>query len=287
MMNIFRTITGALELCFGIGLLMLGVSHAWAQAPGEAKVPEQAPACRGNPKVLNPPFAPGEKLTYKLVWCKIRVGYLTVEVKPMVVENGKPAWHFSMRIKTNKFADNIYKVRQYADSVTALDLSKSYRYRTQSRQGKSKRIRELEYHWDKLKVHYVKNGKDRGMRDLKPNCVDPLAMFYVLRTKELKDKKEIIVRVADAKTCIDSKARIRQRKRLKICGKKRRTVLIEPELKGLRGVFKRSKNAKLQLWITEDESRVPVKVASKVVVGKFYAILIKHDKPPKKAAAAE
>ena len=125
------------------------------------------------------------------------------------------------------------------------------------------------------------------MRDIKPNCVDPLAMFYVLRTKELKGKKEIIVRVADAKACIDSKARIRQREKLKICGKKRRTILIEPELKGLRGVFKRSKNAKLQLWVNEDESRIPVKVASKVVVGKFYAVLIKHDKPSKESAAVE
>ena len=52
------------------------------------------------------------------------------------------------------------------------------------------------------------------------------------------------------------------------------TYLLEPELKDLGGVFKKSKNAKIQVWITADERKIPVKVKSKVVVGSFVAELV-------------
>ena len=47
------------------------------------------------------------------------------------------------------------------------------------------------------------------------------------------------------------------------------TYLIEPELKHVGGVFEKSKDAKIQLWVTADEHRIPVKIASKVAIGHF------------------
>ncbi len=52
------------------------------------------------------------------------------------------------------------------------------------------------------------------------------------------------------------------------------TYLIEPELKDVGGVFKKSKNAKIQLWITADRRRIPVKIKSKVIVGNFTGELV-------------
>jgi hypothetical protein len=53
------------------------------------------------------------------------------------------------------------------------------------------------------------------------------------------------------------------------------TWLIEPDIKDVGGVFEKSKNAKIQIWITNDERRIPVLLRSKVIVGSFYAELIK------------
>lgn len=52
------------------------------------------------------------------------------------------------------------------------------------------------------------------------------------------------------------------------------TYLIEPELKHVGGVFEKSKNAKIQLWVTADKRRIPVKIKSKVVVGSFVGELV-------------
>jgi len=52
------------------------------------------------------------------------------------------------------------------------------------------------------------------------------------------------------------------------------TYLIEPEIKQLDGVFEKSKNSKVQVWVTADRRRMPVKIKSKVVVGSFVGELV-------------
>ena len=52
------------------------------------------------------------------------------------------------------------------------------------------------------------------------------------------------------------------------------TYLVEPDLRHIGGVFKKTKNAKLQIWITADNRRFPVKVKSKLKVGSFIAELV-------------
>ena len=54
------------------------------------------------------------------------------------------------------------------------------------------------------------------------------------------------------------------------------TYLVEPDLKYLGGVFKKSEDAKLQIWVTTDERRVPVRIKSKLVVGSFVAELVSY-----------
>jgi hypothetical protein len=52
------------------------------------------------------------------------------------------------------------------------------------------------------------------------------------------------------------------------------TYLIEPEIKHIGGVFEKSKNAKIKLWVTADKRKIPVKIKSKVVVGSFVGELV-------------
>jgi len=49
---------------------------------------------------------------------------------------------------------------------------------------------------------------------------------------------------------------------------------VEPDLQHIGGVFEKSKDAKLKIWVTADKRRIPVKVKSKVRVGSFVAELI-------------
>ena len=51
------------------------------------------------------------------------------------------------------------------------------------------------------------------------------------------------------------------------------TKVIDIDTKGLRGVFKKSPNANVLIYLTDQIPAIPVKFQSKVRVGEFYAIL--------------
>ena len=52
------------------------------------------------------------------------------------------------------------------------------------------------------------------------------------------------------------------------------TFLIEPDLAHVGGVFEKSPDAKIQLWVSADHRRLPVKLKSKVIVGSFSGELV-------------
>ena len=54
----------------------------------------------------------------------------------------------------------------------------------------------------------------------------------------------------------------------------RQADLLQPSLDGLRGVFKKSKNATLDLYFSQDDYKFLLMLKSKVRVGKFKAELI-------------
>ena len=55
------------------------------------------------------------------------------------------------------------------------------------------------------------------------------------------------------------------------------TYLVEPDLKQVGGVFKKKRDAKLQIWVSADKWRIPVRVKSQVAVGSFVAELISFE----------
>ncbi|MEA2013223.1 MAG: DUF3108 domain-containing protein [Verrucomicrobiota bacterium] len=227
------------------------------------------------------PFHVGEKLEYKIFWTGIPVGTCVVEVKGVSEINGKKCWHFVLNAKTNAFADVFYKVREHSESFTAFDLSRSYLYEAeQLEKGKIKKVR-LIFDWDRKQLKYIKNGKDRGWKDILENSFDVLGMFYALRSQKLKDKKEISFRVSDQKTSVETKMKITNGKKIKFKAKKYKTYLCIPDMKSVRGVFKKSDDAELKMWVSQNDIKIPLKISSKVVVGRFTATLVAFKKKKK------
>ena len=63
------------------------------------------------------------------------------------------------------------------------------------------------------------------------------------------------------------------------------TIIVEPVLEGVGGIFKKSPGATLRVWLTDDAYRYPVKVKSDVAVGSFTALAaeIRAPAPPAQA----
>jgi len=224
------------------------------------------------------PFKPGEKLLYRVGWLSIPAGEMRLEVLPMQEIGGEQAYHFMMTTTTYRFVNLFYKLRQRIDAFTNKAITHSLLYTKETR-GKKKRDEQVRFDWQKGIATYVKNGKKEDTVALLPGAFDPLSIFYVFRLQHLEAGKTIVVPVSDGKKCVVGKAKVVRRETIRVGKKRYDTFLVEPDLKHIGGVFKKSKNATLKIWFTADDAKIPVKVETKVKVGSFRAELI-----PSKAA---
>jgi hypothetical protein len=220
------------------------------------------------------PFSPGEKLTFKLNWGIIPAGDVVLEVLPIETKNGIDSYHFSMTVKSTPFIDIFYKVRERIDSYVDLNMTHSLLYTKKQHEGRHKRDVIVAFDWKKNEASYSNYGKKRKPISILPGSFDPLSVFYSYRLFELQENSVIEIPVTDGKKCVKGIGRVIKRETLKLSFGTFDTFLIEPDLKHIGGVFKKSKDAKIKLWVTADNRRMPVKIMSKVVIGSFTGELV-------------
>ncbi len=220
------------------------------------------------------PFHPGEKLTFQLSWSFIPAGEAELKVLPIEIIHGEPSYHFVLTVKSNSFFDTFYKVRDRIDAYTDIHMTHSVYYKKKQQEGRHKRDIFVAFDWKKSEAQYSNFGKKLKPIALIPGTFDPLSIFYYSRLFN-PQKTHLIKRpVTDGKKCIIGVGRIIRRETISLKTGKYDAYLIEPEMKHIGGVFKKSKNAKIKLWITADKRRIPIKIKSKVTVGSFIGELI-------------
>ena len=220
------------------------------------------------------PFHPGEKITFQVRWASIPAGEAVLEVLPIETVNTVSSYHFVMTAKTYEYIDFIYMVRDRMDSYTDAGMTHSILYKKEKK-GRSRKDVVVNFDWEKQEVQYSNFGEKMDPVTVLPGSFDPLSVFYAFRLHELKENTVIKVPVTDGKKSVIGKARVIKREKITVPSGVYDTYLVEPDLEHIGGVFKKSKNAKLQIWVTADKRRIPVKVKSKVIVGSFVAELIR------------
>ena len=219
------------------------------------------------------PFRPGEKLVFEVKWKFIPAGEAVLEVLPLETISGVKHYHFVMKAKTYKYIDPLYKVRDRIDAYTDLKMTYSKLYKKKNR-GRRKKDILVNFYPEKQQAQYSKNGKKRKPISIKPGSFDPLSVFYAFRFCSLKENTILEVPVTDGKKCVMGKAKVIKRETIIVESGTYDTYLVEPDLKHIGGVFKKSKNAKLRIWVTADSLKIPVRIESEVIVGSFVAQLI-------------
>ncbi|MGD8367863.1 MAG: DUF3108 domain-containing protein [Desulfobacterales bacterium] len=256
-----------LSLCLGILLLLCAASVL------------PAPAISADTGSLFP-FSPGEKLTFLLRWGVIPAGEATLEVHPPEIVDGKPANHFVLTARTNDFVDIFYKVRQRIDAYADLSMNRSLLYREVHTVHGTRRDAEIRFDWEGQKAQYVNFGKAEKPIPISPGAFDPLSIFYFSRLFDPAHRNLLARPVTDGKKCVIGRATIVGKETIDVEGKTYDTYLVEPELQEVGGVFKKSRDAKIQIWVTADQRRIPVRIRSKVVVGSFTGNLVSVESIP-------
>jgi len=226
------------------------------------------------------PFATGERLTYRLSWEAVPAGQAELEVMPPAEVDGAPALHFRMTAETNDFVDVFYKVRDQVDAFAAPDMSRSLLYLQKQREGSYERDITVNFLWDRGRAQYSNtlNGPKEPIVIL-PGTFDPLSVFYAFRLMDVGPGASLTCPVTDGVKCVIGGADVVRRETITVPAGTFDTWLVQPELQHIGGVFKKSKKAKLNVWVSADERLIPVRISSQVVVGRFFADLVQADLP--------
>jgi len=218
------------------------------------------------------PFQPGEKLTYRGTWGIIPAGELTLEVFPQETINGIEAYHFVMITKTSKLVDLIYKVRERQDSYVDAAMTHSLFYKKKT-ESQHPRDESINFNWEKMESTYTNFGQSNPPIRIAPGTFDPLALFYALRVRNLKENSVIHIPMTDGnKVSIEVMVNIGKRDVIEIEGKMYDTIEITPNmgmLDKLDKVVKKSDNPQLKVWVTADEKKIPIKIRTKVGIISF------------------
>lgn len=224
----------------------------------------------------NIPFAPGEKLEYQLRWENVPAGSAWLEVLPIKTIKGRPAYHFVMIAESNAFVDIFYKVRDRIDAFANVEMTRSMHYVKKQLEGNHDKDEVVEFDWDKNSARYSNYGKKKkNPITLLDGSFDPLSAFYYTRTMGFDIGGQLERPITDGKKNVIGRMRVVKRETIKLLsGQTYDTYLVEPEMNHVGGVFKESKGSKIQLWVTADKKRIPVRIQSKVSVGHFIGELV-------------
>lgn len=225
------------------------------------------------------PFFPTEKLTLQVRWSFLPAGKAVLEIYPMETVNGHSAYHFVLTAKTYPLVDLLYKVRDRIEAYTDQNMSHSILYKD-IKEGKRKRKVVVNFDWEKKEAQRSNFGEEKEPISILPGTFDPLSVFYALRLHDLEKEKIFEKPVTDGKKCVLGKVKVVKKQRITVASGTYDTYLVEPDLEHIGGVFKRSKDAKLQIWVTADHRHIPVRIKSKVAVGSFIAELVSVENSP-------
>lgn len=220
------------------------------------------------------PFAPGERFVFELKWTLIPAGEAVLEVLPFEKMNGVDAYHFVLTARSNNFVDTFYKVRDRIDAYVDVGMNGSLFFRKNQREGKTKRDVEVSFDQEHLKAFHKQKGKVGKEIKIIAGTFDPLSVFYFSRLIDFSVGMQIQKAVSDGKKVVIGRANVLRREKITVSAGKFDTFLLEPELEDIGGVFEKSKDAGIKVWVTADKRRIPIKIESKVAVGRFTGELV-------------
>lgn len=226
------------------------------------------------------PFASGEKLSYDLFWTFIRAGTATLETLPNSEAEGKKALHFRALAKSTPFVDTFYRVRDQIESWVDPEVTRALLYQKNQEEGDYVRNYVIRFNPQGTMAFRYSKGALKNSVLTQPGTFDPLSMLFFFRTKPLSVGYEFSAPVTDGDKAVAGKARVVRRETITTPAGEFDTFLVEPEIKDIGGVFRKSPDATLQVWITNDARRLPVRVKSKVIVGSFSMELTAYEGPP-------
>ena len=233
----------------------------------------------------NKTFASGENLSYKVyynwnfVW--LAAGRTNFTVKNEIL-NGEDVYHLKAIGQTFKSYDPFYKVRDYYDSYIDKETLLPKKYIRQIYEGGYTKYNEVTYDQTN-QLAYSNIGKSKESThpvEIEMNSCkhDILSILYYLRNLDFTeyDKGDIIpvsIMIDNEQWDLSVTYLGKEVKRVKGIGKYN-TIRLRPQLISSHAF---DGDEIMDVYVSDDQNRIPLLIESPLTVGKLKAVLVQYD----------
>lgn len=222
--------------------------------------------------VPNEAFGFGEKLEYKVGHKLITAGKGYIQVMPDPVEiYGRKCYDVQFSVRSLESLEWIYKVRNRYRTILDVQSIFPWLFMQRNREGDYKR--DFKAVFDQYRHKAV--TKD-SIYEVPPNVHDVVSAFFYVRTMELENMEK--GDVFELQNFYDDSTynlgvKILGRETIEVEAGKFECVVIQPlVVEG--GLFK--SEGHIYIWLTDDKRKIPVKVATKILIGYVGAELVHY-----------
>lgn len=211
------------------------------------------PTIKGN-------FRTGEILEYSVKVKGIPAGTQVLQIKDRKILAGREVYHIESRSSVNKLFNIIYPYSEQSESIVLKDKFCPVYYKKDLRDGGYVGSTTINFDDTKRVAKVVKDQKAREIK-IPDGIQDELSMIYLLRTKNVKIGEEYEFPALIGTKTFNVEV----------------TILRSEEIKTIFGITNtlvvKSSPREVTLWITNDESRIPVRLEVNTKLGKLVAEL--------------
>lgn len=223
-----------------------------------------------------PLFQKNSHFDYDIYWSFLKIGSAQLSFHDIEIpKSTDKKYEVRFSVKSNELVSAIYPVESHIVSslIISNDQIKPSIYTKNSNEGGKQSDSIVRFNYQ---LNQITEEKDETLLqpiEITKDLQDPLSLIVAICQNDFQIDPIFQQDVSDGGQIISIRSSYLQSETIKTQLGEFRTEVIDIDPQGLRGVFKKSPDANVVLYLSEHSPAIPLKLKSKVRVGSFYAIL--------------
>lgn len=225
----------------------------------------------------NHAFKPGEDLQFVVKWGLVVAGYSSLSVTDIDHVDGRAAYHITSKARSGGMVSAFYKVQDNNQVWMDVQSLLTLRYEKRIKEGKyqieeTTSLDQARHRWITKSFRVDKNSFEQKEGDLPPETLDSFGSLYYVRTLPLELGQTYTFDVHSGDKVYPLIVKVLKYETIKVPAGRFDCIKVEPALSGP-GIFV-NKGKKLEVWLTRDDRRMPVRMRSEIFIGHVSAELL-------------